>query len=176
MMRVFSRLMRHARLIPLLLAAGCIVVQDFGAYWAKGQKDPCLNMIALRHFVDEDGLEPEAEAEVARSLRIGEARFMMVRDAYASNPNGGSLYRYVLAGGTLITYRLNEAKRDVFERDFPGHGLVITGETVTIPALNESTLMLLARLEREPDYWVEAERFAYNPARNPACQTAEPQP
>lgn len=122
-------------LVVVALLSSCISVDDFGTYWDKGFVDPTLSGTwqkldspsagtvpgsspAVWTFTRKDtsysarAMNPVARGKVetrqftARSLRVGDAVFLMLRD-----PEGktGAIARYEFQGSTLRAYRLDGA-------------------------------------------------------------------
>lgn len=162
-------------LLPLALSA-CIVVQDFGKTWEQGFDDPCVQRIAEATVLEGNprGLPIE---QIARSLKVSAHTFLMLRER--PEDIGGSLYRYAVntdaPGGEYVAYRLNEAKREEFTREYGEKvPVIITDEAATIPELNDESLALLARIADREDYWVVADRQPYNPKRRKDCPAMPP--
>jgi len=149
------------------MLAGCIVVDDFGEYWAKGSVDPCVNAI-LDGDMREDG-EPVADINtVARSLHMGTHRFAMLRDL--PEENKGNLFRYAVKDGSFVMYRLNEKMRDAFTIRYPDSGVIIDSATAKIPVLDARMMNILVQIADDPEYWIEASREPYNPQQRLECK------
>ena len=130
--------------LAAVLVSSCIQVADFGTYWDRGVIDPALDgtwrkVEGMVHDGDPGPLpaawtfrksganyavramSPGAQGRVdsrqftARSLRVGPALFLMLRDPEGRSP--GLIERYEVDGATLRAYRLdkNAAAIDVFD-------------------------------------------------------------
>lgn len=157
-----------ARFFAALLCvflAGCVVVEDFGAYWEQGFIDSCVNDI-MRGDGGKKNKDSRKTA-LMRSLRVGKHTFLMVREHQYDK--GGTLQRYVVDNGFLVLYRLNESKREDFLKENPGSPIILTTETATIPLLDESALGILERVADDDSYWVESRRERYNLSHRRDC-------
>lgn len=157
-------------LMPVMFAvtlSGCIVVQDFGTYWNKGTQDTCILQIVEITML-EGNARGVPTAELARTLKLGPHRFLMLRDR--PNDIGGNLYRYEVKNGEYIAYRLNNDMQQRFLERYGNNKLVtLTNETATISQLNDESVKLLQAVAAEPDYWIVADRRPYNPAQRRDC-------
>lgn len=148
------------------LLFGCIVVDDFGAYWNKGFVDVCVNEIVQKGMSEDSAANPPV-IPAMRSLQIGNHTFLMMRDH--ATDKGGNMIRYNIKDGQYVPYRLNENKRKDFLTYYPDSTVVLTTETAKIPVLNEKSVALLNKIAGDDSYWVENERSPYNPTKRIDC-------
>jgi hypothetical protein len=157
-----------ASLLFFLLLAACIVVDDFGTYWAKGKSDSCINDIIFASMHrDDDKIEMKSVIQTVRVTTIGDYDFIMMRGK--SDDKGGDLIRYRIEGGDYISYRLNENKRGDFLRAHPQSPVIVTEDSATIPLLDAKSAALLAEIAGDESYWIESDRQPYNPKHRPDC-------
>jgi hypothetical protein len=157
-----------ASLLLFLLLAACIVVDDFGTYWAKGKSDSCINDILYDSMHrDDDQIQMKTITQMVRVITIGDSDFIMMRGK--PEDKGGDLIHYRVEGGDYISYRLNENKRGDFLRAHPQSPVVVTEDSATIPLLDAKSAVLLAEIARDESYWMESDRQPYNPKHRPEC-------
>ena len=162
--------MKHALAIAALCwLSGCIIVSDFGDYWAKSVEDPCLNRIAdsLYYQTFQRRLETGEVSALTRGLEIEEQRFLLLK----KNPEdaGGNLYRFEIENAVYTEFRLNPAMRERFEEEYANAPVEIVRDTVRLERLDEKTVSLLLTIARDARYWEKKDAHLYNPLRNPTC-------
>lgn len=167
--------MRYALLgLVACLLCGCIKVGDFGNYWAGASHDSCLEAIMWKDNPDRH--TREEMAELVRTMKIGDAYIMLVKDK--AEDKGGELYRYRISDGKMVTYWPDDSKIHAFEKAYPGSGFEYDigsdgrVTTFTIPVLDEHAFGILKSVVNDESYWKEApekdpdtgqERPVYNP-------------
>lgn len=147
------------------LLTGCIIVDDFKGYWAKGTVDARLE----GQWEDQGSKEPSVifvhrdgyyefvvpnetpPSEVIRTLGIGSHTFLMIKSTM-ENP-GGDLIRYSVEGNTLTFYSPNEKKREEFLKQYKNRHIVLDEDTIRFTEINRQIIWILQTLSAKPDYW-----------------------
>lgn len=157
-----------ASLFLALLLSACIIVDDFGEYWAKGKTDRCINdLLYASMHADDASVEMKAITQTVRVIQFGGQDFIMMLNKPGSQD--GNLIRYRIDGSEYVSYKLSEEKREQFLREHPHTSVVVTNDTVTIPQLNKETASLLGDIAGDNSYWTEASREPYNPKHRTDC-------
>ncbi len=187
--------MKPLLLITLtFLLAARIEVADFAAYWAKGAADPALlglwqeakdhnarlriteeNGTMLMHFTEDqksdDGQKDPGETDLARTLKVGEAAFLMMKNDPASP--GGSLIRYdTQEDETFILYAPAPTNGNPFFKNYRGNAIHIdppataegdaqqtAHDTVSITTLNDTAMKDLEAMAATPGTFIETVRY-----------------
>lgn len=156
----------------ILILAGCIAVRDFGAYWGAGTIDPVIegswdNMqkdtagvrftkmtsMYKMEFIDRDGTEPK----VARTLKIGNNTFLMVKKH--ADDKDGDLIAYALQGDQMAFFAPNRDRGAEFVNTFPDSGFKVARTSITIPVLDAKSFAVLEQIASDPKWWSEMQRY-----------------
>jgi hypothetical protein len=163
-----------SRLAPLFatltLLSACILVTDFGRAWNEAMPDSCLGKIAESLYYAEFNRAPDEEAtdHLARGWTHQGQHYLLLKKNV--DDKGGRLYRFHVANGIFERFRLVPTMRDAFEITYPNAPVSLRRDTVTLDALDDSTLPLLAEIGTRAEYWESADKTLYNPMLNPACR------
>lgn len=156
----------------ILILAGCIAVRDFGAYWGAGTMDPQLegkwenmqkntagvrfsnmNNMYKMEFVDRDGTEPK----VARTLKVGNNNFLMVKKN--EDDKNGDLIAYAIQGDQMAFFSPNRDRATEFVNTFPNSGYKVSRTSITIDVLDAKSFEVLQAIASDPKWWTEMQRF-----------------
>lgn len=154
--------LRILLVLPLLLLAGCFLVNDFGEYWKKGIVDPVLEGtwtdVASRkattlvkrgdHYSYADIKDPTK----IKTLQAGDATYLMFKGATAQG-----LLRYTATKDRMVVYVPNPARRNEFMDHYAAgsKNFLVDERGVRIVTLNESTVKLLEMLAKDAGWWKE---------------------
>jgi len=158
-----------ALLLAFLLTA-CIVVHDFGEYWGQGYVDPALagtwldgkgNSVTFLKNGDSYRVfysQRDEEIEAARTLKLGDATFLMVKDKKRNV--SGSLNLYALVKGKLGFYVPNSDARDDFIANYGNSGIRVNRNSVDITKLTPEIAGILLKIAQEPKYWIASKSYS----------------
>lgn len=159
-------------ILMLVLFTGCIIVEDFGEYWQKGEVDSQIegrwekapsvrNQEAVDQGIEDEELVlirngdhyeyPDKEDKTKlKTLFIGEHRFLMLK-----NPEGGALLKYSVNNDELTFYLPNIEKRDYFLSNLANTNAMLIDEGVVphlgIKIINEDVINILKKASEQPD-------------------------
>lgn len=158
-----------ATLAALLLSA-CMLVDDFGTSWDKGETDVCTSKLAESLYYTEFRRDPEGKdmSKHAHILTLGHEHFLMLKQDEADR--GGRMYRFRVFNGIFQRYRLDPTLRETFEKSYPNAPVSLAHDTVDFKQLGEPELKLIEDIASKPEYWQIEDQVLYNSALNPACK------
>jgi len=152
------------------LLVSCIVVHDFGEYWGKGYVDPALAGTwldgkgnSMTFLKDGDSYkvfysQRDEEIEAARTLKLGDATFLMVKEKKRNI--SGSLNLYAFVGGKLSFYVPNPDKKDDFIANYGNSGIRVNRNSVEVEKLEPQIADVLLKITQEPKYWEISKTYA----------------
>lgn len=161
---------KTAALILCFLLAACIIVHDFGEYWGQGYVDPALagtwldgkgNSVTFLKYGDSYKVyysQRDEEIEAARTLKLGDATFLMVKEKKRNL--SGSLNLYAFVNGYMVFYVPNSAERDNFAANYGDSGIRINRNSVDIAKLTPEIAAILLKIAQEPKYWEVSKTYA----------------
>lgn len=158
-----------ASLALLATLCGCLIVDDFGAFWNEGKEDPCLSKIAesIHYQAFKRDLQQGDINALARGVKLGDHLFLLLKKT--KGDDGGYLYRFRVENGIFMRYRLNPVMRETFEKEHANAPISLRHDTVTIAKLNKESVGLLTTIASDDRYWQKEDSTLYNPLKNPLC-------
>jgi len=161
---------KTSALLLAFLLASCIVVHDFGEYWGQGYVDPALagtwldgkgNSVTFLKNGDSYKIyysQRDEEIEAARTLKLDDATFLMVKEKKRNI--SGSLNLYAFVNGKMVFYVPNSAERDAFIANYGNSGIRINRNSVDIAKLTPEIAAVLLKITQEPKYWEVSKTYA----------------
>ncbi len=151
------------------LLTACIIVDDFGDYWAQGFNDPCLNDIGAELYQKsfEQAVPTEQSSDYIRAVRIGETLFFLIKKS--PEDAGGHAYYFDVESGILNVYRPDPAQRHAFEAAYPNAMVELDKDTARLKILDANNSQLLASVARKEQFWNKDSSYIYNQRRSKEC-------
>ena len=140
-----------------LLLSGCLLVDDFGTEWEKGETDTCIR------------LKDATPTQVHRSVTIQGYDFLMLKDD-ASNKGGMLLSYEINDEGEIVAYDFRQDKVADFEKAHPNSPIILEKSemltTARVTSLTPEVYKIIGDVAGNEDYWEQAKDSPFESYKN----------